>query len=151
MIKIINIMVAVFLIFSLTSCSSDEREIDKEIERVYAQFKKKINSEPYFICWSDHGHIPTKKRINLYDVSKKLKINLDKIFHIIDSTTVRFWVENNNEGVNILVQGDVKNMNSFIQSIQAEAPEASHISAVKIIDTRSSGSPNPFLVVDVSI
>ncbi len=61
------------------------------------------------------------------------------------SQRLKGWVENNNEGVNIFVQGDVKNMNSFIQSIQAEAPEASHISAVKITDTRP-GSFEDFFI-----
>jgi predicted AlkP superfamily pyrophosphatase or phosphodiesterase len=56
----------------------------KEFENTYKNF--------VFIFWSDHGHIPIVKRYNLYKVFKDEKKNLNKFFHIVDSTTVRFWI-----------------------------------------------------------
>lgn len=44
-----------------------------------------------FVFWSDHGHIPIEKRYNLYSEFNKSSFKLKKIFHILDSTTARFW------------------------------------------------------------
>ncbi|MEN8224234.1 MAG: carbamoyltransferase HypF [Bacteroidota bacterium] len=40
------------------------------------------------------------------------------------------WVENNNEGVNIFVQGEIGSLNTFIDTIEQEAPTASQISSI---------------------
>ena len=47
-----------------------------------------------FIFWSDHGHIAIEKQIDLYDYFYKNKVNLKNIFHLVDSTTARFWPKN---------------------------------------------------------
>ena len=65
---------------------------DNFIKERYFEFEKSYGNGNFtFIFWSDHGHIPINKRYNLYDLFKN-ELNLKKeIFHIIDSTTVRFW------------------------------------------------------------
>jgi predicted AlkP superfamily pyrophosphatase or phosphodiesterase len=74
------------------------KKLDEFIAKRYDEFVKTYGAGRFtFIFWSDHGHIPTDKRINLYEEFKKQKYNLNKIFHIIDSTTVRFWVKNSQE------------------------------------------------------
>jgi len=74
------------------------KKLDDFISQRYDEFLKTYGANNFtFIFWSDHGHIPTNKRINLYEEFKKQKYNLNKIFHIIDSTTARFWVKNRGE------------------------------------------------------
>jgi len=70
-------------------------KLDKFIEARYSEFQKVYGDDFDFIFWSDHGHITIDKRYNLYEVFNKYKFKLKKIFHIIDSTTARFWVKNN--------------------------------------------------------
>lgn len=70
------------------------KKLDSFIEKRYKEFYNKYAEHGFdFIFWSDHGHIPIKRRYNLYHEFKKRGSNLKKIFHIIDSTTARFWVE----------------------------------------------------------
>ena len=76
-------------------------KLDGFIEKRYKEFKK-AHPDFTFIFWSDHGHIPIKKRYNLYNEFKKYNVDLKKFFHLIDSTTVRFWPENEKQRKNIV-------------------------------------------------
>jgi predicted AlkP superfamily pyrophosphatase or phosphodiesterase len=89
-------------------------KLDGFIEKRYKEFEKE-HPDFTFIFWSDHGHIPITKRYNLYDEFRKYKVNLKKIFHIIDSTTVRFWPEDNFQRIKI-------------RKIMKEIPEANLVS-----------------------
>lgn len=92
------------------------KKLDNFIQNRYQEFERIFGKDKFtFIFWSDHGHIPTKKRIDLYDVSKKRKVNLYKTFHIVDSTTVRFWVETNKE-------------KEIIQEVMHSVPDANLVS-----------------------
>lgn len=71
-------------------------KLDNFIEKRYNEFKKEY-SDFCLIFWSDHGHIPIKKRYNLNEEFKKNGFNLKKLFHIIDSTTARFWTKNDTQ------------------------------------------------------
>ena len=82
-------------------------KLDNFIEKRYSEFEQKCSNFD-FIFWSDHGHIPIKKRYNLYEEFKKHDKNLNDIFHIIDSTTARFWPKNEQQRKNI-----VNVMNNF--------------------------------------
>ncbi|MBZ0183569.1 MAG: alkaline phosphatase family protein [Melioribacteraceae bacterium] len=71
------------------------KKLDGFIKERYNEFVDVYGEGGFdLIFWSDHGHIPIKKKYNLYDELNKQGINLKKIFHIIDSTTARFWVDN---------------------------------------------------------
>jgi predicted AlkP superfamily pyrophosphatase or phosphodiesterase len=70
-------------------------KLDKFIEKRFKEFEDLYGYNDFdFIFWSDHGHIPINKRYNLYEEFTKNQFNLKKIFHIIDSTTARFWIDN---------------------------------------------------------
>jgi predicted AlkP superfamily pyrophosphatase or phosphodiesterase len=71
-------------------------KLDGFIEKRYQEFEKE-HPDFSFIFWSDHGHIPITKRYNVSVEFKKHKVNLKKMFHIIDSTTVRFWPKNESQ------------------------------------------------------
>lgn len=69
-------------------------KLDGFIEERYKEFINKYEESGFdFIFWSDHGHIPIKKQYNLYEIFNKYDKNINRIFHIIDSTTARFWTD----------------------------------------------------------
>lgn len=70
-------------------------KLDHFIKKEYMKFIDLYGKKGFdFYFWSDHGHIEIKKQIDLYEYFKKNKINLKSIFHLVDSTTVRFWTKN---------------------------------------------------------
>lgn len=84
------------------------KRLDEFIKQRYNEFVDAYGKEGFdLIFWSDHGHITVKKRYNLYSVFKKSGYNLNKLFHIIDSTTARFWPNNErqkNEIINVMIK-----------------------------------------------
>ena len=73
-------------------------KLDNFVKKEYEKFTDTYGKEGFdLIFWSDHGHIPIKKRIDLYDLFKKNDMNLKNSFHLVDSTTARFWPKNDSE------------------------------------------------------
>ena len=73
-------------------------KLDNFIKTEYEKFVNTYGLDGFdFVFWSDHGHITIEKQIDLYDFFKKNKINLKNSFHLVDSTTVRFWPKNDFE------------------------------------------------------
>lgn len=69
--------------------------LDNFVKSEYKKFEDTYGKDGFdFIFWSDHGHIPINKRIDLYDFFKKNNMNLKNTFHLVDSTTARFWPKN---------------------------------------------------------
>ena len=95
-------------------------KLDSFVKDRYQEFEKE-HSDFTFIFWSDHGHIPIDTRYNLYEEFEKHRINLKKIFHIIDSTTARFWPETDSE-------------RNTIQRIMREIPEANLVSSKEYLE-----------------
>lgn len=88
-------------------------KLDDFIKEQYERFEAAYGKDGFdFIFWSDHGHIPIKNRIDLYEFFKERKKNLKDVFHLVDSTTVRFWVKDAEE-------------KKEIEQIMKEIPEAS--------------------------
>ncbi|MHA1753375.1 MAG: alkaline phosphatase family protein [Candidatus Helarchaeota archaeon] len=99
------------------------KKLDKFIEKAFKDFERAFGKNNFtLIFWSDHGHIPIIKKYNLYEEFKKQGYNLKKLFHLIDSTTVRFWIDTDKEkeiicdimgnvnGVNLLSKEGFKNL-----------------------------------------
>ena len=73
-------------------------KLDLFIKNQYEIFFRLYGKDGFdFIFWSDHGHITINKRYNLYEEFKKSDFKLKKIFHILDSTTARFWPKNEDQ------------------------------------------------------
>ncbi len=71
------------------------KKLDKFIETEYKRFEEAYGIDGFdFIFWSDHGHISIDKQIDLYNLFKENGINLKNGFHLVDSTTARFWPKN---------------------------------------------------------
>jgi len=99
------------------------KKLDKLIELKYQEFSKNIKNF-HFIVFSDHGHIPVHHRINIYDVYKKNKINLNDFFHIIDVNFLRIWVNNKREK-KILENILINNLKGFL--IKSQELEKYHL------------------------
>jgi len=67
------------------------------------------------------------------------------IYRIAHRYELKGWVENSNEGVKILAQGDEANVNVFIAAIRKEAPAASHIASMKVEETAEQGFDSFFI------
>jgi len=89
------------------------RKLDAFIKKVYNDFEKVFGKDGFtLIFWSDHGHIPIEKRYNLYEEFKKQGYNLRKVFHLIDSTSARFWINTDKEKEIICdIRGNIKGIN----------------------------------------
>ena len=93
------------------------KETDNFIKDRYQEYEKIYGKEGFdFMFWSDHGHITIEKRIDLYEFFKDHKMNLKNSFHLVDSTTVRFWPKNMKEREKIM-------------QIMQEIPESSLVNA----------------------
>ena len=69
------------------------KEIDRVIEEKYRLFKEKIG-DFNFICFSDHGHMEVKKRIDIQSFFKSRGKLIDRYIHLIEATFARFWFRN---------------------------------------------------------
>ena len=79
------------------------KRLDNFVNEQYNSFVEKYGEDGFdFIFWSDHGHITIDKRYDLYKEFKKNKANLKKIFHLIDSTTARFWPKSEKQKADII-------------------------------------------------
>jgi hydrogenase maturation protein HypF len=67
------------------------------------------------------------------------------VYRIAMTCKLHGWVENNNEGVKIHLEGETTKLKDFISSIEAEAPAASDISEINIIDTDIEGFDEFFI------
>jgi predicted AlkP superfamily pyrophosphatase or phosphodiesterase len=94
------------------------KDLDNFIQKEYQKFVDEYGEDNFdFIFWSDHGHIPIKKRIDLYEFFKENKFKLKNTFHLVDSTTARFWPKNEKEKADIM-------------NLMAKIPEAHLVDSV---------------------
>ncbi len=78
-------------------------KLDNFVLEQYQKFEDLYGKDGFeFIFWSDHGHIAIEKQIDLYEFFKTRKINLKNMFHLVDSTTARFWPKNDKEREEIM-------------------------------------------------
>jgi len=74
------------------------KRLDIFIETEYKKFEDKYGKDGFdLIFWSDHGHIPIRKQIDLYEHFTGYNYNLKDSFHLVDSTTARFWIDSEEE------------------------------------------------------
>lgn len=91
------------------------KKTDDFIKDRYQEFEKTYGKDGFdFMFWSDHGHIAIEKHIDLYEFFKANKFNLKNSFHLVDSTTARFWPKNEKES-------------EMISQIMDKIPEATRV------------------------
>lgn len=92
------------------------KKLDDFIKKEYQKFVGEYGEDGFdFVFWSDHGHIPIKKRIDLYEHFKNNKFNLNDVFHLVDSTTARFWPKSASQRNQILEIMQGLNEVTFVQ------------------------------------
>lgn len=67
-------------------------ELDELLKRKYEQLVEQVGDVD-FLLWSDHGHIDVIEKIDIYEVFKESKRNLNDFLHVIDGTYARFWYD----------------------------------------------------------
>jgi predicted AlkP superfamily pyrophosphatase or phosphodiesterase len=72
------------------------KRLDRLFEMKYKEFER-LAGDFSFIFFSDHGHIRTKKKIDIHDFFKRRGDNLRNHFHIVDANYIRFWFRNDRE------------------------------------------------------
>ena len=72
------------------------REIDHILEKVHRLFERKLD-DFYFLCFSDHGHIVVKGKIDLEAIFKAQGRRLGDYIYFIDSNYARFWFRGEGE------------------------------------------------------
>ena len=88
----------ILCVASISSKSCKLISLWKACKKEFSRFEKTFGKDGFdFIFWSDHGHITINKQIDLYNFFKKEKVNIKNTFHLVDSTTVRFWPKDNSE------------------------------------------------------
>lgn len=91
-------------------------KLDDFIKAEYNKFEEVYGKDGFdFMFWSDHGHITIDKQIDLYEFFKNQNVSLNKTFHLVDSTTARFWPKNENDRKEII-------------KVMAKIPEVSLVS-----------------------
>jgi len=68
------------------------KDIDSLIKRKYNEYTKYV-SDFDFILFSDHGQILVEQKIDIYEIFRRNKVNLNKYFHIVDVNYLRIWVD----------------------------------------------------------
>ena len=72
------------------------KEINDILEKVYNAFNKKLK-DFYFICFSDHGHIKVKDRLNLSSLFRCHGKSIENYIHFLDANYARFWFRDEEE------------------------------------------------------
>ncbi len=67
------------------------------------------------------------------------------IYRIASKHQLFGWVENNNEGVCIHIEGETDLINGFLSDVQAEAPAASNITSISIAHEKAKGFDSFFI------
>lgn len=71
-------------------------KIDSIIERYYKLFESAIG-DFRFMLFSDHGHIPVSKSVDIGKVFRGERVALSDYIYFIDSNFARFWPRNESE------------------------------------------------------
>lgn len=72
------------------------KRTDRAIQEKYRLFEEKIGDFD-FICFSDHGHMEVRKRVDIQSFFKSRGRPIDRYIHLIESTFARFWFRNKME------------------------------------------------------
>jgi len=103
------------------------KRTDDFIESRYKEFEELYGKDGFdFFFWSDHGHIDITQQIDLYESFKSKKYDLKSVFHLVDSTTARFWPNSDEERKKIL-------------EVMSTIPEAHRVTAKDFEDLHLSG------------
>lgn len=76
------------------------KEIDRVIQEKYRLFEEKIGDFT-FVCFSDHGHMEVKNRVDIQSFFKSRGRPIDRYIHLIEATFARFWFRNETERVEV--------------------------------------------------
>ncbi len=66
------------------------RRLDELVETQYRAYCQRVSDFDVFV-FSDHGHVPATKRVDIYSVFRHHGSNLGRFIHLVESNYARFW------------------------------------------------------------
>ncbi|MCL5256613.1 MAG: alkaline phosphatase family protein [Chloroflexi bacterium] len=72
------------------------RRLDQLVESKYRAYEQLVPEFDVFV-FSDHGHIPAPKRVDIHAVFQQHGVKLSRFIHLIESNYARFWFRNDRE------------------------------------------------------
>ena len=72
------------------------RNLDRLVEAKYKEYGQKVTDFD-FIVFSDHGHIPVEKRVDIHGHFRKHGRNLNSFLNLVDANFARFWCRSDKE------------------------------------------------------
>jgi hypothetical protein len=72
------------------------RRLDQLIEAQYLAYSRRVSDFDVFV-FSDHGHIPAEKRVDIHSLFRQHGSNVNRFIHLIESNYARFWFRDDSE------------------------------------------------------
>jgi predicted AlkP superfamily pyrophosphatase or phosphodiesterase len=72
------------------------RRLDQLVEARYNEYNQRVADFDVFV-FSDHGHIPAEKRVDIHNVFRQHGYNLNRFIHLVESNYARFWFRSDDE------------------------------------------------------
>ncbi|MBN1874071.1 MAG: alkaline phosphatase family protein [Anaerolineae bacterium] len=72
------------------------RRLDQLVAAKYEAYSRRVSDFDVFV-FSDHGHIPAEKRVDIHKVFRQHGQSLRRFIHLIESNYARFWFRNDKE------------------------------------------------------
>lgn len=72
------------------------RRLDKLVETKYNEYAARV-SDFDMIVFSDHGHIPVEKRVDIHAHFKRNGYNIHHFINMVEASYARFWFRNEEE------------------------------------------------------
>jgi hypothetical protein len=85
------------------------RRLDQLVEAKYTAYSQRVSDFEVFV-FSDHGHIPAQKRVDIHQIFQQHGHRLNRFIHLIESNYARFWFRTDHE-------------RAIVESILSDMPE----------------------------
>ncbi len=72
------------------------QKLDALVEEQYTAYTKQVRDFDVFV-FSDHGHIPVKKQVDVQAIFKQHGQPINKFLHLVEANYVRFWFRSSRE------------------------------------------------------
>jgi predicted AlkP superfamily pyrophosphatase or phosphodiesterase len=72
------------------------QKLDRLVQAQYEAYRRRVSDFDVFV-FSDHGHIPVEKRVDIHDHFRRHGHKLHKFINLVEANFARFWFRNDQE------------------------------------------------------